>query len=63
MGLVTDGKIKTQKKEPTFENPINLSKKDLDFILEKLQSAQYTGYEFEQFFTVWKKLDNYRKNN
>ena len=61
MGIVTDGKIKTEKKGPTFEDPINLSKKEVDFILDKLQSSQYYGYEFEQFFNVWKKLDNYRK--
>lgn len=63
MGLVADGKIKTEKGQPKFDNPIDLSKKEVDFLLEKLQSAQYIGYEFEQFFSVWKKLDNYRKKS
>ena len=63
MGLVAEGKIKSEKEQPKFENPIDLSKKEVDFLLEKLQSAQYIGYEFEQFFNVWKKLDNYRKKS
>ena len=63
MGIVTDGKIKTDKRGNTFEDPIKLSKKEVDFILDKLQSSQYYGYEFEQFFNVWKKLDNYRKTS
>lgn len=34
----------------------DLSVKDLEFILAKLKSAQYTGSEFEHFYSVWVKL-------
>jgi|TARA_B110000977_G_scaffold134551_1_gene171229 hypothetical protein len=33
-----------------------LTVEDVKFVLEKLKSANYTGYEFEQFYQVWVKL-------
>ena len=34
----------------------DLSKKELEFVLRKLQDATYKGSEFEMFYTSWVKL-------
>jgi len=34
----------------------DLSKKELEFVLRKLQDANYKGHEFEMFYTTWVKL-------
>lgn len=34
----------------------DLSKKELEFVLKKLQDATYKGSEFEMFYTSWVKL-------
>tara|TARA_E500000318_G_scaffold112057_1_gene133743 strand:+ start:1372 stop:1590 length:219 start_codon:yes stop_codon:yes gene_type:complete len=61
-------KSKIQKEEKT--NQIlnqeelikgDLSKREIDFILNKLKDATYKGLEFELFYTVWVKLTRLRK--
>ena len=39
----------------------DLNKNDIEFILNKLRSAQYTGNEFEHFYKVYTTLTNYLK--
>jgi len=38
-----------------------LSRKEIEFLLHKMKTAQFTGAEFEQFFTVYSKLSNQLK--
>lgn len=35
---------------------VDFTKEELEFIIVKLQSTDYKGYEFEQYFKVYKKL-------
>lgn len=39
----------------------HLDRNDVEFILNKLRSAQYTGNEFEHFYKVYTTLTNYLK--
>ena len=39
----------------------DLDRKDIEFILNKLRSAQYTGNEFEHFYKVYTTLTNFLK--
>lgn len=39
----------------------NLDRNDVEFILNKLRSAQYTGNEFEHFYKVYSTLTEYLK--
>ena len=59
MGLVQKTIEKTS--EEKFKNPVKLDTREIDFILEKLQTAQYIGHEFEMFYNVWVKLNNMKK--
>jgi ribosomal protein S6 len=34
----------------------DFTKEELEYILQKLRDASYRGYEFEQFFKIYKKL-------
>lgn len=43
------------------EGNLDLSIKEVEFLLTKLRSAQYRGEEFEFFFNVWTKLANHIK--
>lgn len=56
MGIVKASNILSDKDK--FKNPILLDDKELDFILDKLQTAQFMGREFEMFYNVWVKLTN-----
>lgn len=38
-----------------------LSKEDMEFLLNKLRDSNYRGYEFEQFYRVWTILSSYLK--
>lgn len=38
-----------------------LSRKEIEFLLHKMKTAQFTGAEFEQFFKVYSKLSNQLK--
>lgn len=38
-----------------------LTKNDLQFILQKLENAEYKGKEFEQYFFVVKKITEHLK--
>jgi hypothetical protein len=39
----------------------NLERKDVEFILNKLRTATYTGNEFEHFYRVYSTLTDYLK--
>jgi hypothetical protein len=36
----------------------NLTKAELEFILNHLRDSQYKGHEFERFYVVWVKLNS-----
>lgn len=48
----------TDTKKSSFNNPIELDKSELKFLLEKMRTATYTGDEFEMFYNIWVKLTN-----
>ncbi len=68
MGLVTkgkvieknDSKIKTEVHQVKGVTVNTLTDSEIDFILTKLRSANYTGAEFEKFSNVWMKLVKYK---
>jgi len=39
-----------------FDNPTELDKSELEFVLAKLRLSTYKGDEFEKFYNVWIKL-------
>jgi hypothetical protein len=49
-------KLNKEQEQPT----VSLEDVEIDFILEKLKTATYTGYEFEMFYKIWIKLNKYR---
>jgi len=55
MGLVDKQKNTSNSK---FEDPTELTKNEMEFILAKLRLSTYTGEEFEMFYNVWKKVSN-----
>lgn len=55
MGLV-------DKVNKDLNKKVSLSTEDCEFLLLKLRSAQYTGDEFEQFYTVFKKITEIKEN-
>lgn len=57
MGLIN----KQEKPKTSFKNPIDLDQKEIQFILDKLQTAQFIGKEFEMFYNVWVKLNNLKE--
>lgn len=36
----------------------NLTKTELEFILNKLRDSHYKGFEFERFYVIWVKLNS-----
>jgi len=62
MGIVNKGNSGNQRPEEKFKNPVMLDDREIDFILEKLQTATYFGREFETFYNVWVKLSNMKVN-
>lgn len=62
MGIVNKGINSNEQVNDKFKNPVMLDDREVEFILEKLQSAQYIGREFEMFYNVWVKLSNMKKN-
>lgn len=62
MALNTKGKIVTgeeaKKKISVEQNRAysNLTENEINFILAKLKTANYSGAEFEMFHSVWMKL-------
>lgn len=62
MGIVNKGINSNEQVNDKFKNPVMLDDHEVEFILEKLQSAQYIGREFEMFYNVWVKLSNMKKN-
>jgi len=62
MGIIDKTAIQNKSnKAEAFENPVTLDNSEVDFILEKLQTATYLGKEFETFYKVWIKLTNMKK--
>lgn len=47
MGLVPKKKLKEAEQ---------FTEDELEFIVQKLRSAEYKGHEFEQFFKILKKI-------
>jgi len=62
MGITHKGNTNTEIGKDKFKNPVMLDNRELDFILDKLQTAQYIGKEFEMFYNVWVKLSNMKKD-
>lgn len=61
MGLASKGKVEEFKLNNQVEEPVvTLEDNEIEFILEKLKTATYTGYEFELFYKVWVKLSKYK---
>jgi len=51
------GLVDKQKPVPkSFNNPVELDKSELEFVLAKLRLSTYKGEEFEKFYNVWVKL-------
>lgn len=50
MGLLD--KVKAPLKDSSQE----FTKTELEFLLAKLRSANYTGNEFEMFYNIWVKI-------
>lgn len=48
--------------KPEEKKQDQLTKQDLQFILHKLESAEYKGKEFEKYFFVVKKITTHIKN-
>ena len=55
MGLIDKAKKKLEIEVQ------DLSKKECDFILTKLRTADYKGNEFEMFYRVFKKITDYKE--
>lgn len=51
MGIIS----KTQELNPAPKR-IELTDKEINFILAKLRTATFLGEEFEQFYNIWVKL-------
>jgi hypothetical protein len=50
------------KKTTTISNVNNeLTKKEIQFLLDKMKTAQFTGAEFEQFYSIFTKLSKQLK--
>lgn len=52
MGLAN----KQKPENKSFDNPVELDKSEIEFILTKLRLSTYKGDEFEKFYSVWVKL-------
>lgn len=53
MGLIDKAKRKL------VEEPQDLTKKECEFIIAKLRTGEYKGWDFEMFYKVVKKLTDY----
>lgn len=59
--------IKSNKsiyKETTTVSNVSteLTKKEIEFLLDKMKTAQFIGAEFEQFYSIFTKLSTQMKN-
>ena len=51
------------KKTTTVSNvSTELTKKEIQFLLDKMKTAQFIGAEFEQFYSIFTKLSKQLKN-
>lgn len=55
------GLVNRQKESKSGETSLDLSPEELNFLLQKMRSAKYTGDEFEMFYTIWVKLSDQLK--
>lgn len=55
-------KITIKNKQVESEDSSQLTKGDIQFLLEKMKTAQFTGAEFEQFYSIFTKLTTQLKN-
>ncbi len=60
MPLKTNKLIKKNSITPPNED-IELNKKEIQFLLTKMKTAQFTGAEFEQFYSIFTKLSKQLK--
>ncbi len=51
-------KIVVKKHQEKTQDNNKLSKDEIEFLLSKMKTAQYSGAEFEQFYSIYKKLSN-----
>lgn len=51
-------KIEVKKHQEKTQDNNKLSKNEIEFLLSKMKTAQYLGAEFEQFYSIYKKLSN-----
>lgn len=63
MAIIQKGKDVTGSIQKKEEHTVTstLTKKEVDFILTKLNSAEYKGYEFEMYYKAWAKLNELKK--
>lgn len=63
MAIIQKGKDVTEtiKKDRPAQITSPLSIKEVDFILNKLNTAEYKGYEFEMYYNAWVKLNQLKK--
>lgn len=47
---------------PQHKGSSQLTKKEIQFLLNKMKTAQFTGAEFEQFYSVFTKLSKQLEN-
>lgn len=55
-------KITIKNKQVESEDGSQLTKSDIQFLLGKMKTAQFTGAEFEQFYSIFTKLTTQLKN-
>ena len=55
MPIKSNNAIKISSNTESKKNN-ELTKKEIQFLLSKMKTAQFTGAEFEQFFSIFTKL-------
>jgi len=62
MAIIRKGS--NQKKDNTISNTKELfSDKEINFIISKLRQSQYTGLEFEMFYSIIVKLQSFLESS
>ena len=59
---IKTNRITVKNKQVESEDSSQLTKSDIQFLLEKMKTAQFTGAEFEQFYSIFTKLTTQLKN-
>ena len=61
MPIKTNNPIKISSNTESNKNN-ELTKKEIQFLLSKMKTAQFIGAEFEQFFSIFTKLSKQLEN-